>query len=263
MADAHIICRVSQAKDEVNRVLDLIEYVANVFGLKQGENYSYRLSLGDRADDKKYFKDDSAWDQAEEVLRSVLQERNAEFVEAEAEAAFYGPKIDIQMKNFAGKEDTAFTVQYDFVMPKRFELNCLNEEGKEEEAVVVHRSSIGAIERVMAFLIEHYAGVFPIWLSPVQVAIIPISDKHNEYAKGIFDQLVDLDIRVNLDDRAETMQSKIRNAQLQKVPYMFVVGDKEMEAKQISVRSRSGENQNGVQLEEFMQGLKEEILRKK
>ena len=263
LADAHIVARASQAKDEVKKCLDLIEYIANVFGLKQGENYSYRLSLGDRADEKKYFKDDKSWDVAEEVLRSVLKERNANFVEAEGEAAFYGPKIDIQMKNFAGKEDTAFTVQYDFVMPKRFSLNYLNEESKEEEAVVVHRSSIGAIERVMAFLIEHYAGAFPTWLSPVQVTLIPISDKHVEYAKEISDKLIDLDVRVYLDDRSETMQSKIRNAQMQKVPYMIVLGDKEVESKQISVRSRNGESKNGISLEEFLSELKAEISEKK
>src|SRR5204863_7702121 len=135
-----------------------------------GKDYSYRLSLGDRNDEKKYFKDDSSWDEAEEVLRKVLQDRKAHFVEAPGEAAFYGPKIDVQMKNVNGKEDTAFTVQYDFVMPKRFKLTFITDEGTEEEPVVIHRSSIGAIERVMAFLIEKYAGAFPVWLSPIQIA---------------------------------------------------------------------------------------------
>lgn len=263
LADSHIIARQSQAKEEINKVLDLIEYVANVFGLKQGVNYWYRLSLGDRNDEKKYFKDDSAWDHAEDILRSVLQSRKAEFVESEAEAAFYGPKIDIQMKNFAGKEDTAFTVQYDFVMPKRFGLNYLNEEGKEEEAVVVHRSSIGAIERVFAFLIEHYAGAFPTWLSPVQVEIVPISDKHVAYAQEILGQLLDIDIRAEVDSRAETMQSKIRDAQMQKIPYMIVVGDREVNEKKITVRSRSGENQNALTLSDFLATLQQEIKEKK
>ena len=154
LADAHIICRKDQAQSEINRVLNLIEKMAKVLGLEAGKNYTYRLSLGNRADDKKYFKDDSAWDGAEEMLRQVLNDRKAKFVEAPDEAAFYGPKIDIQMKNVNGKEDTAFTVQYDFVMPKRFNLNYINEKGEDEQALVVHRSSIGAIERVVAYLIE-------------------------------------------------------------------------------------------------------------
>ena len=157
------------AKKEIDSVLSLIEFVANTFGLKLGENYHYRLSLGDRKDEKKYFKEDASWDEAENTLREVLVDRKAAFVEAENEAAFYGPKIDVQMKNTNGKEDTAFTVQYDFVMPSRFNLTYINDEGLEEKPIVIHRSSIGAIERVMAFLIEHYEGAFPMWLAPTQV----------------------------------------------------------------------------------------------
>ena len=185
LADGHIICQKEQAVNEINGALDLIEYAAGVFGLKKGEDYRYRLSKGDRADTKKYYKDDAAWDFAEDVLRSVLKNRNANFFEADNEAAFYGPKIDIQMKNVSGKEETAFTVQYDFVGPKRFNLTYIDNDGKEKEPIVIHRSSIGAIERTMAFLIEHYAGAFPLWLSPVQVKIIPISDKHNEHAAKV------------------------------------------------------------------------------
>ncbi len=259
LADAHIIARKSQAEQMLEEVLDLIEYVAGVFGLKPEENYSYRLSLGDRSDENKYFKDDKAWNEAEEVLRSVLKKRNAPFVEAEAEAAFYGPKIDIQMKNVAGKEDTAFTVQYDFVMPKRFKLNFLNEEGKEEEAVVIHRSSIGALERVMAFLIEYHAGAFPTWLSPTQVVIIPIADRHAEYGQKLAKQLLAAGIRVELDSRSEKMQAKIRDAQTQKVPYMIVVGDNEVEAGSVSIRKRSGENINNIEFDKFLTDLKLEI----
>jgi len=138
--------------------------------------------LGERSDTKKYFKDDASWDKAENTLRSVLEKRKAHFVEAPNEAAFYGPKIDFQMQNTNGKEDTAFTVQYDFVMPKRFDLSYVNEKGEQEQPIVIHRSSIGAIERVMAFLIEHYSGAFPIWLSPVQVSILPVSDKFEKFS---------------------------------------------------------------------------------
>ena len=152
------------------------------------------MSLGDRSDTKKYYKDDEAWDYAENILREILKQRKANFFEAGNEAAFYGPKIDIQMKNFAGKEDTAFTVQYDFVGPKRFELKYIDSDGKEKEPIVIHRSSIGAIERTMAFLIEHYAGAFPVWLSPVQAVVIPVSDLHLEYAAKVEAELKAIDV---------------------------------------------------------------------
>jgi threonyl-tRNA synthetase len=203
--------------------------------------YRYRLSLGDRNDSKKYYKDDEAWDTAEDVLRKVLEQRKANFFEAEKEAAFYGPKIDIQMRNFAGKEDTAFTVQYDFVMPKRFKLSYIDKDGKEKEPIVIHRSSIGAIERTMAFLIEHYAGAFPIWLSPVQAVIIPVSDQHLEYARKLEAELKGMDVRVKVDDSAERMNQKIRQAQLEKVPCMLIVGEKEAANSTVSVRLRNGQ----------------------
>jgi threonyl-tRNA synthetase len=241
LADSHIVCQRDQAMSEINNVLDLIEHVALVLGLNTGNNYRYRLSLGDRKDDKKYYKDDQAWDFAENVLRTVLIERKANYFEAEKEAAFYGPKIDIQMKNFAGKEDTAFTVQYDFVMPKRFQLTYKDKDGQEKEPIVIHRSSIGAIERTMAFLIEHYAGAFPVWLSPVQVVIIPISDRHTEYSRKLEADLKGVDIRVQVDDSSERMNLKIRQAQMEKIPYMLVIGDKEAGSDLVSVRLRTGQ----------------------
>ena len=259
LADAHIICTKEQAGEEINQVLDLIEYVAQVFGLEKDKDYSYRLSLGDRKDDKKYFKDDSSWDHAEDVLRQVLKNRNSIFKEAEGEAAFYGPKIDIQMVNANGKEDTAFTVQYDFVMPKRFNLEFVNEEGGKTECVVVHRSSVGAIERIIAFLIEKYKGNFPTWLTPVQVKILPISEKHLEYAKKIEGEIEKEGIRVEIDERSETLGNKIRNAQNEKVAYMLVLGDKEVENQTISIRKRNGENVNTPVLTDFITNLKSEI----
>ncbi|MCX6003547.1 MAG: His/Gly/Thr/Pro-type tRNA ligase C-terminal domain-containing protein, partial [Chloroflexi bacterium] len=240
-------------------VLDLIEYVASVLGYKAGENYRYRLSLGDRKDNKKYYKDDEAWDFAEDVLRQVLIQRKANFFEAEKEAAFYGPKIDIQMKNVAGKEDTAFTVQYDFVMPKRFKLTYIDKDGKEKEPIVIHRSSIGAIERTMAFLIERYAGAFPVWLSPVQAMIIPISDLHLDYARKLEAELKNSDIRVQVDDRNERMAQKIREAQLEKIPYMLVVGDKEAVDGTVSVRLRTGEQLPVMSLDDFKVKIKQMI----
>jgi len=262
LADAHIVTPKTKAEEEINAVLDLIEYIAGVFKLEMGKDYSYRLSLGDRNNDKKYFKDDASWKFAEEALRKVLKTRNAHFVEAEAEAAFYGPKIDVQMKNVNGKEDTAFTVQYDFVMPKRFNLSFINEEGKEEQPIVIHRSSIGAIERVMAFLIEHFAGNFPLWLAPVQVALLPIADRHNEYARSVFQKLREKGIRVVLDDSPERLQAKIRNHTLQKVPFMGIIGDKEIAENAVSVRSREGNDLGQQKLDIFSESLLKDIDKK-
>ena len=259
LADAHIICTKEQAGDEINSVLDLIEYVASVLGLTKDTDYHFRLSLGDRSDDnKKYYKNNAAWDHAEEVLRQVLKKRKSKFVEAQGEAAFYGPKIDIQMVNANGKEDTAFTVQYDFVFPKRFKLEYTNEEGGKTEAVVVHRSSVGAIERSIAFLIEKYKGAFPTWLSPVQAKILPISEKHIDKANEVSKDLKNSNIRVEIDERNETLGAKIRDAQNEKVPYMIILGDKEIEKDEISVRNRSGEN-SSMKLSKFIDIIKNEI----
>ncbi|MCX8009260.1 MAG: threonine--tRNA ligase, partial [Patescibacteria group bacterium] len=258
LADAHIICRKTQAKSEIHGVLDLIDFVCKKLGLTQGTHYRYRLSLGDRTDEKKYYKDDASWEYAENVLREVLQERNATYFEAEKEGAFYGPKIDIQMKNVNGKEDTAFTVQYDFVMPKRFKLFYINEEGKEEEPVVIHRSSIGAIERIIAFLIEHYAGAFPTWLSPIQVVLIPISEKHINGARTIAETLKQKGIRVVIDEKNEPMQAKIRHHTLQKVPYLGIIGDREIATNAISVRSRDHGDLKAISLETFIERLTSE-----
>ena len=263
LADAHIIAQKSQATDEINGVLDLIDFIAQTFGLAPTVNYRYRLSLGNRSDDKKYFKDDASWDYAEGVLRDVLQKRNADFYEAPNEAAFYGPKIDVQMKNILGKEETAFTVQYDFVMPKRFHLEYITEKGEKEEPIVIHRSSVGAIERTIAFLIEFYGGAFPLWLAPVQVALIPIADRHHNAAEEMAKILRVKKIRVTIDDKSESMQSKIRNNTLQKVPYLGIIGDREADSGGLSVRTRSGEDLKTMSLAEFTARLENEIEHKR
>ncbi len=261
LADAHIICQKEQTVSEINQVLDLIEYAAGV--LYQGKaQYRYRLSLGNRNDTKKYYKDDEAWDYAENVLREVLKQRHANFFEAGDEAAFYGPKIDIQMKNVAGKEDTAFTVQYDFVGPKRFKLTYIDSDGQEKEPIVIHRSSIGCVERTMAFLLEHYAGALPVWLSPVQVKLIPISDRHNEPVRKLEKEMRERGIRVEVDDRSERMNQKIRQAQLEKIPYMVVIGDKEVADNTVSVRLRTGEQRPTQSAAEFIESVCKEIADK-
>lgn len=262
LADAHIVARKAQAENEINGVLDLIEYVCGIFGLKQGENYSFRLSLGDRSDEKKYFKDDDSWYYAENVLRTVLKKRHSLFVEAPQEAAFYGPKIDVQMKNVNGKEDTAFTVQYDFVMPKRFDLKYTNEEGQEEQPIVIHRSSIGAIERSIAFLIEHFGGNFPLWLSPVQAVVIPISQDQKAYALKVTELLKEANIRVENWDEAESMQNKIRKAEGERIPYMLVVGKREEQGEQVSVRARGNQNRGVWVVSEFIKELETKVKSK-
>ncbi len=263
LADSHIICAdTEQAKIEVAKVLDLIEEVAGTFGLKKGDDFWYRLSLGDRNDDKKYFKDDAAWDESEGVLRDVLKNTGVKFVEAENEAAFYGPKIDIQMKDVRGIENTAFTVQYDFVMPKRFNLVYTSKDGTEKLATVVHRSSIGAIERVMAFIIEKYAGAFPLWLSPTQIKVIPVRENHNEKAEELYNLLIENGIRAEFDNKDENLGGKVRDAKTNKMPYWAVLGDKEIESGKVTLESRSGEK---IELThaELIEKLQKEIKDKK
>ena len=243
LADAHIICASEeQAAEEAGEALDLIEYVANVFGLKLGTDYHFRLSLGDRENTEKYYKDDAAWEKGEDLLRQQLIARGSEFEEAKDEAAFYGPKIDVQMKNVNGKEDTAFTVQYDFCMPERFDLTYVAQDGSKKRAFVIHRSSIGAIERVMAFLIERYGGNFPLWLSPEQIRILHVSEAQYEYAQKITEELRAVGIRVSLDDSNESLGKRIRNAKQERLPYFAVIGDKEVEAKNVTLESRSGDS---------------------
>lgn len=264
LADAHIICRKKQAYNEINGALDLIEFVASALEIKKGDEFWYRLSLGNRNDDKKYYKNDKLWDNAEETLRKVLIDRKAPFIEAEDEAAFYGPKIDIQIRNVHGKEDTAFTVQYDFYLPNRFELNYINEKGEEEKAVVIHRSSVGAIERTIGFLIEKCAGAFPLWLSPTQVKILPVSsEKHIDCAQKISSMLREKDIRAETDDSNESVGKKIREAEKQKIPYMLVVGDKEMNSDLVAVRTRGSKDIKTMEVGKFVEMVKKEIDKKK
>lgn len=260
LSDAHIICiSEKQAVFEMGEALDLIEYANGCLGLKMGEDYRYRLSLGDSKNTKKYYKDDAGWEKAEKLLRELMKKREVEFEEAKDEAAFYGPKIDIQMKNVNGKEDTAFTVQYDLCMPERFNLTYIGEDGKEHRAFVVHRSSIGAIERIMAFLIEKYAGAFPLWLSPVQVKVLPIGEAHFVYAKTIFDRLRETNIRAELDDSNESLGKKIRNAKIDKVPYVAVIGDKEVRDMKVALESRDKGKLGEFEITKLISKLEQEI----
>lgn len=263
LSDAHIICADrDQAISEVRGALDLISFAVGTLGLKAGQDFSYRLSLGNRKDDKKYYKNDQAWDEAEVALRQVLKSQDVPFTEALDEAAFYGPKIDIQMKDAKGKEDTAFTVQYDFVMPKRFKLTYTNASGKDQESIVIHRSSIGSIERIIAFLIEKYAGAFPLWLAPVQVLVLPISDAHQEYGKRIFDELRRKGIRAEINLDNDTLGKKIRGGKMQKIPYLIVIGDKEVASNTLTAEGRTAKFEN-LTIADLVAKLQTEIKEKR
>jgi len=263
LADAHIICKTEkETVEEVGGALDLIEYIANIFDLKYGEHYHYRLSLGDRNNTEKYYKNDDAWEKGETLLRELIVKRGTKFVEAKDEAAFYGPKIDVQMKNVNGKEDTAFTVQYDFCMPDKFNLTYVGKDGENKRAFVVHRSSVGSIERIMAFLIEHYGGAFPLWLSPVQVAILPIGENHRIFSTNVCKELRDASIRVELYEGDETLGKRIRNIKLQKIPYYLVIGDSEVKSNNVTVESRDKGKVGQHSTSKLIEKLKEEIKTK-
>ena len=259
LADAHIICAKEQAEDEIKNVLDLIDYSYNIFGLAKGKDYRYRLSLGDRGDNKKFYKDDAAWDKAEGILRKTLEKIGVPYFEAKGEAAFYGPKIDVQMKKINGQEETAFTVQYDFVMPKRFAMKYIDRDGKENEPIVIHRSSIGCFERTMAFLIEHYAGAFPVWLSPTQVKIASVGQAHGEFCQKLAAEFRENGVRAEADDSDETVGNKIRKAVGEKVPYMLVVGDREMASLKLTVRDRGEKTTREIGKQEFIKEVNKKI----
>ena len=254
--DAHLFVRPDQIKDEVGKVVKLILDVYKDFGFK---DYKFRLSLRDKNDKHKYFDDDEMWDKAESQLREILTELGLDFYEAEGEAAFYGPKLDVQLKSAIGHDVTVSTCQLDFLLPQRFELEYIGEDGKAHRPVVIHRAILGTLDRFMAFLIEETKGAFPTWLAPVQVKVLPISDKHLEYANKVKEALQDKEVRVEVDDRAEKIGYKIREAQLQKVPYMLVVGDKEQEAGEVGVRNRKDGGVGAMKLEDFVEKIDEEI----
>ncbi len=256
LSDAHIICASEeQAVEEMGKALDLIEYANGKLGLKFGEHYSYRLSLGDQTNTEKYHKDEAGWEKAERLLRELMKARKVPFVEAKNEAAFYGPKIDVQMKNVNGKEDTAFTVQYDLCMPERFNLTYRGDDGKEHRVFVVHRSSIGALERTVALLIEHYAGAFPLWLAPVQVKVIPIGKEHHEAAESAASALSAAGLRVELDSSDDGFGKKVRQAKSFKIPYFIIIGDKDLAANKVTLESRDTGNLGQLSLEEVVEKL--------
>ncbi len=247
--DAHIFCTPDQVRNEFLKVVRLIQDVYKVMGF---EHYSYRLSLRDPNDTEKFVDNPEMWDRSGAELRQALEELGVEYDEGIGDAAFYGPKLDVQVANVLGKDETISTVQLDFTLPERFGLEYIGEDGQAHRPVMIHRGVLSTMERFMAFLIENYAGNFPVWLAPVQAMVIPIADRHLAYAEEVAAKLKAADLRVEVDSRSERMNAKVRDAQLQKIPYMLVVGDREAAEGAVSLRLRSNENLGPVALAAFI-----------
>lgn len=261
--DAHLFVRPDQIKEEVGRVLNLIvEVYQKDFGFPASA-FQYRLSLRDKNNKEKYIDNDEMWETAESQLREILKELNIDFYEAEGEAAFYGPKIDIQIKTALNHDVTIPTCQLDFALPERFELEYIGEDGKAHRPVVIHRAILGSSDRFISFLLEETKGMLPLWIAPVQVKILPITDNQHQYAYDLKEKFVAEGIRVEVDDRNEKTGYKIREAQLQKIPYMLIVGEKEVETNTLSVRSREGGDLGTRRIDEFLEELKKKIKDKK
>ena len=258
--DSHIFCTPNQIKDEFQGVVKLILDVYKDFGFK---DYEFRLSLRDKNDKEKYFDNDEMWDKAENELRKVLKELDIPFYEAEGEAAFYGPKLDVQVKSAIGHDVTLSTCQLDFLLPERFELTYVDEEGAKVRPVVIHRAILGSLDRFIAFLLEETKGNLPLWLAPTQVVLIPVSGEHQgEYSKELKDLFTKNGIRVEVDDRNEKLGYRMREAQIKKIPYSLVIGDNEKENKTVTYRRHGSDEKVTVTNEEFINLLKEEIENK-
>ncbi|MDD6323489.1 MAG: threonine--tRNA ligase [Bacilli bacterium] len=251
--DSHIFCTPDQIKSEFKAVIDLILEVYKDFGFK---DYKFRLSLRDKNNKEKYFGNDELWEKSENELREVLKEIHADYYEAEGEAAFYGPKLDVQVKSAIGHDVTLSTVQLDYQLPERFELTYVSEDGSKKRPVVIHRAILGSLDRFIAFLIEETKGVFPFWLAPTQVSVIPVNSVyHLDYARDIVMKLNDAGIRASLDDRDEKLGYRLRESVTKKTPYVLIIGDKEKEENIISFRKYGSQDTNSLDLDNFIQKL--------
>ncbi|MDP4152681.1 MAG: threonine--tRNA ligase [Bacillota bacterium] len=257
ISEGHLACRPDQLEEEFKGCVDLALFMLKTLGLDS--DVSYRFSKWDENNKEKYIGSPEEWESVQDTMRGILNHLGIKYTEASGEAAFYGPKLDIQIKNVYGKEDTLITVQIDFQLAKRFEMVYIDEDGKKKYPYVIHRTSIGCYERTLALLIEKYAGAFPTWLAPIQVKVLPISEKMIDYAKSVSDKLKSLGIRTELDDRSEKIGYKIRSAQLEKVPYMLVVGEKEAQEGLVAVRNRKSGDLGTMTLDEFTAKIKQEI----
>ena len=257
LADGHLIVTPEQLEDEFKGVIELIKYVMETLGIS--DDISYRFSKWDPNNTEKYINDPEAWNRTQDIMRNILDHLEIDYVEADDEAAFYGPKLDIQFKNVHGKEDTIITVQIDFALAERFDMSYIDKNGEKKRPYIIHRSSIGCYERTLAMLIEKYAGAFPTWLAPVQAKILPISDKYNDYAEKVTKALKDRGIRVECDYRAEKIGYKIREARLERTPYILVVGEQEAANNTVSVRSRKNDDEGAMDLNAFVDRIVTEV----
>ena len=256
--DGHAFVREDQIEEEFVNVLNVVDEALNVYGFKE---YWIRLSLRDPKQMEKYLGDNDTWEKAERKLRNIVENKKVNFIEALGEAAIYGPKLDFMVKDSLNREWQISTIQLDMIMAGRFKLNYIDEDGKQKTPLMIHRAIIGS-ERFLAILIEHFAGAFPVWLSPVQVKVLPITDRNVKYSNEVIKRLSDQGVRVELDDRSETLQAKIRDAQVEKVPYMLVVGDREEKENKVAVRLRTGKDLGQMSLDNFLNRLKEKINNK-
>jgi threonyl-tRNA synthetase len=256
--DGHCFCTEDQIKDEFKSVLSVIEKAMKTFGM----NYKIRLSLWDPKHPEKYLGDAKTWKKSQQMLEEILKENKIEYFKAVGEAAIYGPKMDLISKDSLGREWQLSTIQIDFIMPQRFKLTYIDSDGKEKTPVMIHRAIVGSPERFFGVLIEHYAGAFPLWISPIQAVVIPISEKHLDYAKQIEKELKNNNIRIELKNENETLGKKIRESEMQKIPYLLIVGDKEAEAKTVSVRERGKGDLGAMEINKFIDKIREKINKK-
>ena len=257
--DSHVFCRTSQIKDEFLKIWDIVDKFYSTFGF----SLRVRLSFRDQNTPEKYLGTSEIWNHAEKALREIAKERKADYFEELGEAALYGPKLDFIATNAAGREWQVATIQLDMNLPERFDLTCVNEKGKNERIVMIHSAITGSIERCTAILLEHFDGLLPLWLSPVQVKVLPIGEGHFKYARGTFERLKAENIRVELDDSNESLGKKIRNAKTEKVPYMLVIGEKEVSGDKVTLESRDFGNLGQPDIEELISKLKQEIRDRK
>ncbi len=256
--DAHVFCRAEQASEQMSNVWEIVEQFYSTFGF----DLAVRLSFWDAKTPEKYLGSAETWHKAQESIRKLAEEKQSDYIIAEGEAAFYGPKIDFLAKDSLGREWQVATIQLDMNLPERFDLSYVNEVGKSEPVVMIHAAIMGSIERFLSILIEHTAGAFPVWLAPEQVIILPISDKHHNYAETVVGTLLSRQIRVKMDGRNETLGKRIREAELQKIPYILVVGDKEVLDKTVAVRHYVDKDRGSIKLDQFTTNLIAEIAKK-
>ena len=254
--DTHTFVRHNQIANEIDGVLDLVKAIFETFGFKE---YRAQVSIRDPKTPEKYLGDEKNWKEAENSLVSASKKHKINYKVVEGEAAFYGPKIDFMVKDSLNREWQLATCQLDYNQPENFDMNYINEDGEKERPAVLHIAILGSVERFLGILIEHYAGSFPVWLAPIQVKVLPITDKNLKYSQTVVSRLSADGIRCELDERSETLQAKIRDAQIQKIPYMLIIGNKEEKEKTVSERSRSGKNYGSQSLEKFIQDIKKEI----